>query len=69
MRTGTLALILAGANVAASQGINTLPGAGNVALPLDEYNRLVELAGNRPVQERTGSDAGRIAERLAECFV
>ena len=30
-----------------------VPTSGNVAVPLDEYNRLVELAGRPPVESNT----------------
>jgi hypothetical protein len=39
-----------GIHVAAAQMAGPLPAAGNVALPLDEYNRLMELSA-RPAKK------------------
>ena len=52
MRSGLLLLMLALPPVALGQERTPLPlpAAGNVTLPLDEYNRLLELAG-KPVKE------------------
>ncbi|HMD70065.1 MAG TPA: carboxypeptidase-like regulatory domain-containing protein [Bryobacteraceae bacterium] len=46
MRLNTLAAVFALPAIALAQnGAAALPAPGNVALPLDEYNRLVDLAG------------------------
>src|ERR1700722_19870181 len=46
MRSYLLAMIAASAVFA--QNSVPLPGSGNVTLPLDEYNQLVERAGQPP---------------------
>lgn len=43
-----VAMLLTAAAVAAAQNPPALPGSGNVSLPLDEYNRLKELAAKPP---------------------
>jgi hypothetical protein len=53
-----LALMLATATVAEhataqQKGVLPLPESGNVTLPLDEYNRLVELASKTPKKPET----------------
>jgi len=49
----TLVCIALGINVAAAQIAAPLPAAGNVTLPLDEYNRMLELAA-RPAKKSDG---------------
>ena len=46
--------------VAAAQSV-PLPNAGNVALPLDEYNHLVELAG-KPAQKPDVTEAPNVRD-------
>jgi Carboxypeptidase regulatory-like domain len=48
-----LVLILSAAAIAEQKGGLPLPDSGNVTLPLDEYNRLVELAGKAPKKPDT----------------
>jgi hypothetical protein len=52
MKTGLLALLLAlpAAALGQEKGGLPLPTSGNVTLPLDEYNKLVDLA-NKPVKK------------------
>jgi hypothetical protein len=44
MRTALLMVCLAGAALGQSKSSLPQPGSGNVTLPLDEYNRLIDLA-------------------------
>src|SRR5580700_5408593 len=59
MKNNILVLGLILASVAAEhataqqKGVLPLPDSGNVTLPLDEYNRLVELAGKSPKKPET----------------
>ena len=48
MKPRTLFVIVVAALSAAAQSAVPLPQAGNVSLPLDEYDRLKELAANTP---------------------
>lgn len=52
--TLTLAVVVVAERATAQQKIALpLPDSGNVTLPLDEYNRLVELAGKTPKRPET----------------
>src|SRR5258708_17421543 len=54
MRTSLFALILAAtAAIAQDKGGLPLPLSGNVTLPLDEYNKLIEMASKPPKKPDT----------------
>jgi hypothetical protein len=48
MRTPLLVVMLAAAALAQDKGSLPLPSSGNVTLPMDEYNKLVEMAAKPP---------------------
>ncbi len=53
MKPRTVLTMLAAAAMAVAQNSPPLPGAGNVTLPLDEYNRLLEAAAKPPKRADT----------------